>query len=73
MKDDELRELVTHLSEELDAREHDKARRVVKVRRYVRHEAVRVAHEIGLAAAGVLVADHYVVPLLVHTVPALMG
>lgn len=73
MKDDELRELVTHLSEELDAREHEEARRVITVRRYARHEVVRIAHEIGLATVGVIAADHYVVPLIIHTVPGLMA
>lgn len=75
MDDKELRDLVEHLNHELNEKAATGNKRVIRVRRYFRHEAVRVAHEIGLASAGVIAADHYVVPFVIHLhlLPALVG
>ncbi len=71
MDDKELRALAEAAQRELEAREeerHGKGFRAT-VRRYVHTETLRVAHEIGLATFGVIAADHYIVPLIVHIVP----
>ena len=73
---DRFDEIARRIADELRSEaEHEaqQPRLRARVRAYARHEAVRIGHEVGLATAGVLVADHYVVPLIFHVAPMLLG